>query len=449
MFFLYFTSIYIIYLKDKNFGLDDIEENFYDEERGKMEFNFNSWTKKINNLLDSTKNMDYIDIDELDLFKYRGIKSNASLSLKSSIYPKNKGNKTYNRFHNNEIYSTANNNTLLYNNNYLFDNDKRKKEFNLSIISKNNIPLCENRYNFELVLFESIAGYKYHNRNKIIEIPIKNIEIKEEDNSTSESQNITEKKEEEKEEKEQKEKNKNDTKIKFYYYESNNIDLLFLEKIFNDIEIKKNLKYYCTNSYTNGEYQPLASSKLMVVLFELQKRLENINIQQKKEYEILYEQFIKNEMQKFLKYLLSSFNKNDLDNIDLMGNFSFSRYNEIYLYDNIFNNNESQKILPLVESLKKYEFELENIYFNELIKSNNNPSDLSILNLYKNDIILFLNSLIYLYPHYDKKICLIFFRIGFMLLYINFIKIDRNQIHKQPTKEEKKANSIDSELNLN
>ena len=449
MFFLYFTSIYIIYLKDKNFGLDDIEENFYDEERGKMEFNFNSWTKKINNLLDSTKNMDYIDIDELDLFKYRGIKSNASLSLKSSIYPKNKGNKTYNRFHNNEIYSTANNNTLLYNNNYLFDNDKRKKEFNLSIISKNNIPLCENRYNFELVLFESIAGYKYHNRNKIIEIPIKNMEIKEEDNSTSESQNITEKKEEEKEEKEQKEKNKNDTKIKFYYYESNNIDLLFLEKIFNDIEIKKNLRYYCTNSYTNGEYQPLASSKLMVVLFELQKRLENINIQQKKEYEILYEQFIKNEMQKFLKYLLCSFNKNDLDNINLMGNFSFSRYNEIYLYDNIFNNNESQKILPLVESLKKYEFELENIYFNELIKSNNNPSDLSILNLYKNDIILFLNSLIYLYPHYDKKICLIFFRIGFMLLYINFIKIDRNQIHKQSTKEEKKTNSIDSELNLN
>ena len=53
-----------------------------------------------------------------------------------------------------------------------------------------------------------------------------------------------------------------------------------------DVENKKNLRYHYTNSYTNGKYEPLASSKLMVVLFELQKRLESINIQQKKEYVI-------------------------------------------------------------------------------------------------------------------------------------------------------------------
>ena len=61
-----------------------------------------------------------------------------------------------------------------------------------------------------------------------------------------------------------------------------------------DVEIKKNLRYHYTNSYTNGKYEPLASSKLMVVLFELQNRLESIKIQQKKEYVILFEQFIKN-----------------------------------------------------------------------------------------------------------------------------------------------------------
>ena len=49
-----------------------------------------------------------------------------------------------------------------------------------------------------------------------------------------------------------------------------------------DVEIKKNLRYHYTNSYTNGKYEPLASSKLMVVLFELQNRLESIKIQQKK-----------------------------------------------------------------------------------------------------------------------------------------------------------------------
>ena len=50
-------------------------------------------TKKINNLLDSSKNMDDIDIDELYLVKNKRLKSNAILSMKSIIYPKNKANK--------------------------------------------------------------------------------------------------------------------------------------------------------------------------------------------------------------------------------------------------------------------------------------------------------------------------------------------------------------------
>jgi hypothetical protein len=154
----------------------------------------------------------------------------------------------------------------------------------------------------------------------------------------------------------------------------------------------------------------LPPSKLLVVLFELQNRLENINIKQKKEYKLLYEQFIKNDMQKFIKYLLLTFRKNDIENIDIMGNFNFSRYNEIYPYDSLYGKDESEKILSLVDTLKKYEFELENDYFSDLIKSNNKALDNSILNLYKSDIVQFLNSLIYLYPHYDKKICLIFFR---------------------------------------
>ena len=94
------------------------------------------------------------------------------------------------------------------NNNYLFDIEKKKREYNISNNSKNNAPICKNRHNFELVLFESIAGYKYHKRNKIIEIPIKKIEIKEEDSSYSESENNSGK--------EKEEKKKNDTKINFY-----------------------------------------------------------------------------------------------------------------------------------------------------------------------------------------------------------------------------------------
>ena len=85
-----------------------------------------------------------------------------------------------------------------------------------------------------------------------------------------------------------------------------------------------------------------------------QKRLESINIQQKKEYVIfiiwaIYKKWNAKIFEKFLKYLLNSFKKNDLDCIDLISNFSFSRYNKIYFYDNTFNNDESEIILPLVE----------------------------------------------------------------------------------------------------
>ena len=450
MFFLYFTSIYIVYLKDKNTGIDDNENNIEEEENNDIEFNFNSLTKKIENLLDSQKNIDDSFIDNPSIAKKKNQITYSTQSMKSSIYTKAKFTKT-NKLHGEDIISTINNNTM-YNNNYLFDKDKRKKDYNISNNSKNNIPKCENRFIFELVLLETIAEYKYHIRNKIIEIPVKNIENKEEaEYSNSESESNKEQKEEEKEKEEElnEEIKQNDSKIKFYYYEPNGIDLLLLEKIFKDIEVKKNLRYYCTNSYTNEEYEPLHSSKLMEVLFELQKRLESINPIQKKEYILLYEQFIKNDMQKFLKYLLNSFNKNDFENIELMGNFVFNRFNEIYPYESLYDNKETEKILSLVETFKEYEFELENEYFTQLIKPDKTPSNICIINLYNSDIVQFLNSLIYLYPHYEKKICLIFFRTGFLLLYIKCVRIDSNLINKKSTKDDRKENSNISELNLN
>ena len=448
MFFLYFTGIYIIYIKDKITGVDENENNLEDNDQEDLEFNFNSLTRKIKNLLDAERNIDESNIDNLVAIKAKKYMYNDTKSLVSSVYTKTKMGK-FNKFNIDDNMSTVNNNTL-YNNNYLFDKDKINLENNnITNLTKNNIPKCENRFSFELILLESIAEYKYRKRNKIIEIPVKNIEEKNENEfSNTDIENNSEQKEEQKDEQKQNEK-QNEAKIKFYYYESYYIDLLFLEKIFKDTEVKKNLKYYCTNSYTNEEYEPLPPSKLLVVLFELQNRLENINIKQKKEYRLLYEQFIKNDMQKFIKYLLLTFRKNDIENIDIMGNFNFSRYNEIYPYDSLYGKDESEKILSLVDTLKKYEFELENDYFSDLIKSNNKALDNSILNLYKSDIVQFLNSLIYLYPHYDKKICLIFFRTGFMLLYVNTIKMDSIMMNKQSENKNDKSDSKNSELNLN
>ena len=443
MFFIYFTSIYIIYIKDKNAGFDDNDNNLEEEENNDIQFNFSSLSKKIKNLLDSQRKIDEFYLDEQTVKKRNRRTSLVSLSLKSSILTKAKINNNLLQIEDN--ISTFNKNTI-NNNNNMFDN--RIKDPNASNDSKNNNPRCENRYNFELVLLETIAGYKYSIKNKIIEIPVKNVEEKiESEYSNTDSENTSEQKENEKDIDIEGNKKKNDYKIKFYYYDPNGVDLLFLEKIFKDIEVKKNLRYYCTNSFTNEEYEPLPSSKLLIVLFELQNRLESIKPQQKTEHKLLYDQFIKNDMKKFMKYLLNTFNKNDFENIDLMGNFYFNRFNEIYPYDSLYSTKESEKVLSLVETLNKYEFELENEYFNDLIKSNINNSDVSILNLYNNDIVQFLNSLIYLYPHYDKKICIIFFKTGFMLLYINCIKIDSNNMNKQGNQEDKKANH--SELNLN
>ena len=450
MFFIYFTSIYIIFLKDKNTGIDDNENEFEEDEQEDIEFNFNSLTRKIKNLLDSEKSVDDSYSGDIAHIKDKKYIYNDSKSIQSSFYSKLKITKK-NIHHVEEIMSTVNNNTL-NNNNYLFDKDKINRDINnITNLSKNNLPKCENRFSFELILLESIAEYKYRIRKKIIEIPVKNIEDKSEnDYSNTDTENNSEQKEEQKSEEKQNETQKlNDSKIKFYYYEPYCIDLLFLEKIFKDIEVKKNLRYYCTNSFTNEEYEPLPASKLLVVLFELQRRLESINQKQKKEYKLLYEQFIKNEMQKFIKYLLMTFNKNDIESIDIMGNFNFSRYNEIYPYDSLYGKNESETILSLVDTLKKFEFELENDYFNDLIKANNKSLDKSILSLYKSDIVQFLNSLIYLFPHYDKKICLIFFKTGFMLLYVNCVKMDSITMNKKSSNENSKSNSNNSELNLN
>ena len=446
IFFIYFTSAYIIYLKDKSTAMDDNDN--LEEEENDIEFNFNTLGKKIKNLLNSSRNLDDTYINNPTIIKNAKRYNSLSQSIKSSTYTKAKINK----FHNEEITSTMNNNTNY--NNYLFgENEKKKKDFYITNNTKNNLPQCEDKYNFELVLLESIAGYKFHIKDKIIEIPVKNIENKlesEDSNYISES-NSNETAEQDKEKKEEESKilnlKQNGAKIKFYYYETIGIDLLFLEKIFKDVEIYKNLRYYCTN--TNEEYKPIENSKLLNDLLELQNKLESLNSGQKKEYELLHKQFIKNDMKKFIKNFLNTFNKSDFEGIDLMQNYSFNRFNEIYPYDSLYGINEKEKISSLVKTLKKYEIEIEKEYFGQLISENNEISDNSILHLFKSDIVIFLNSLIYLYPHYDKKICLIFFKTGFLLLYTNCMKIDSKSMNRQTTKTELNTNPDESELDLN
>jgi hypothetical protein len=142
-------------------------------------------SKKIKNLLDSQRKIDEFYLDEQTVNKRNRRTSLVSLSLKSSILTKAKINNNLLQIEDN--ISTFNKNTI-NNNNNMFDN--RIKDPNASNDSKNNNPRCENRYNFELVLLETIAGYKYSIKNKIIEIPVKNVEEKiESEYSNTDSEN--------------------------------------------------------------------------------------------------------------------------------------------------------------------------------------------------------------------------------------------------------------------
>ena len=122
IFFIYFTSAYIIYLKDKSTAMDDNDN--LEEEENDIEFNFNTLGKKIKNLLNSSRNLDDTYINNPTIIKNAKRYNSLSQSIKSSTYTKAKINK----FHNEEITSTMNNNTNY--NNYLFgENEKKKKRF--------------------------------------------------------------------------------------------------------------------------------------------------------------------------------------------------------------------------------------------------------------------------------------------------------------------------------
>ena len=438
-FLLYFSSSYIIYLKDKNIISNNNINNYY-EEHSDIKFSFRELSKKITKLLDSNINTTTNVLEKNNNYEPKKRDSSVN-SLRSSSLTNLRGtnfNKQVLEDNNNSINNTNNN----------IDNEKlhKKKSFNnLSYITKNyninnEIIKCENKFNFEIILLESIAGFKYSIKGNNLEIPIRKRRNKYEFNNM-ESNNFTSKSEEEKEEEIVR---KNDPRlITFYYYRLNCLDIILLEKIFKGIEIKENLEYYCTNTFTNEEYESLEKSSLLTELLELQKKFDIITYQEI-EYDILQKQFIKNDMEKFIKKIFRNFHENDLKDIDMMQDYIYNRMNEIYPSENLYNNYESEVIKSLVKTLKIWEDDVQREFLkidNELLKKEKVIVYKSIKHIDQIDLFTFFNSLIYLDTKYNKKICLIFFRIGFELLYAKCSNVDSN-------KNKENINSNEPQLNL-
>ena len=119
--------------------------------------------------------------------------------------------------------------------------------------------------------------------------------------------------------------------------------------------------------------------------------------------------------------ILNEFNQNDLSDIEIMKNFLFKKMGEIY-------NNEAlnQKAL-----LDEKNFNL--IDYLKQCENKNNPEFIKI------NLITFFGSLIYIYPKYEKKLCLHFYKLGFEMLYSNCYLIN-NQKKKEDENSNKQFN---------
>lgn len=332
-FYLNFLSIYVIYLNDKNSLLQNAEEFDKKENNEKENFSFNSLSSKIKSLLDSNYNNNNNPQEEA-----------------------------------NNLISSQMESTLI----------KEEKIYFGEYLGSKNID-----YKFHSVLLESILNYREKFKGKNIEIPIFKVK-NHEDNELQKSQTQVD----------DLLVGKENNNIVFYYYSPQFIDIILIEKIVNDIELKKDLMTYCIEEYNSGKNNP----PLLEKFFEDKKQYKLIENYYDEEFNLIHNHFIKNNMELLIKGILNNYNSNDLTQIEEMENYIFKRMGEIYSDNEMRNEENNPKNNSLIEE------------FISLNEENIKP-DLNQIN-----ILAFFKSLVYIYPKFKKSIGIIYYKIGFKLL---------------------------------
>ena len=365
-----FLFIYSIYLNEKNTMVKKYDEENKEIEGPIEELSLDILLKKVKGLL-SKKNSDINNSEQIN-------------------------DNTYN-------YSLTANNTTSITKNISLESNKPKKETSVldyncleessSLQSEDNYikeNALEPQHLFIFAILQSIINFQHSSYNHSIEIPIKKSSHKYEssdeseyDDTQNESDVLFDK------------KSISDSII-FYYYDSSHIDIILLEKIMIEIELKINISNYCLQLADGG------NEKVPPFLKELLQNLNFYNVMYKyqiKEYNLVNNLFVKNNLALLIKKIFTKFKKEDLNEISQMKYFSYKKMGEVYTSEQIKEEDTlERKNINFVEFLQ----------FNDLI--NNDISD-------KINIFSFLESLIYIYPKYDKKTCLILYKIGFQLLY--------------------------------
>ena len=388
IFCLNFLTIYIIYLNE----LNSVRQSITSNKLNGPTFKFKNLKDKIKVFLDGTQNKS-ID-NEKD-------NNNDSFDEKNSM---SKSEQTQMRL--NQITNTAfsNTNTLNQNiENIVNTNNNNNQNLNIETKFKKNTIFVKNDYEFESVLLESIIYYKLN--RELLEIKIV-------------------------------ENNRN----KFYYYDTNVIDLILIEKILRDIQIQEQIKKFFDDepnesilNYEEEEEENNNNNNIIKhtnftlnSLFENNNSLINILIQNSEEYllitqydsdeklyfEILHEQFIKSNMMKLINNLVKRFDKNDMDEIKSMKLFNYVKLNEMYPSSEEKNNNNLNNEInekSLVQTLLDLDFKDSNddVDFNNFFSKT--------IKEYNFDLNKIFSSIMYFYRQNEENLAILIYKISFKI----------------------------------
>ena len=322
-FYVKFLIVYNLYLNEKNAMIEDNDENI-DDKINSEELSLDILYKKLIEFFKSQNTNNYISNNK-DMSKTLEIKSVLYDSIINKIDdPKDK--------------------TEYENKKYIFGNSIKKTG-----------------YSFIFSLVQAIANYQHLSRHKKIEIPIKkkNLNDEEEEYEKTEIEETIN-------ENDILLNKKNNNSIIFYYYESKYIDIILLEKIINEMLLKKNLKNYCLELIDEENYK---NPEILKIFLKHQQYYNNIvdnyNVN---EYKIMNNIFIRNNLISLIKKLFNNFNQEDFTEIDWMKYFMYKRMGEIY-------NNEEIKV---EDDIDKKNFSL--IDYLKTCEEENNP-ELNKINL--------------------------------------------------------------------
>ena len=379
--YLNFLTIYTIYINE----LNSVRQSVSTDKSALPAFKFKNLYEKIKLVLNTGIK---ITDEQFNLNKNDSINEGRdSIVRNTGTQFGNNQFKILNQFSNHNVHS----NVSVTNND---DDNFKFKSQKMKTINKD----INNNYEFESILLQSIIHYKLE--KKILEICVTK-----------------------------------DTRYTFYYYDTEFIDILLIEKIIRDIGIsglirnvfEEDTERTAKTNFSNNSSIISSSSLNTPMNVLMQYRIEfnlmmSYATQEEIYHDILHSQYIKNDMSKYLNDVVKSFNENDTRAITAMKFFNYIKMNEmypeIYVSNTVITESGAKSLIEeMIEldeinessGIYKGNEKVESLYYGRQVIEN--EVDSSGVDLNK-----IFNAIMYLYPQYSKKLTILIYKSSFNLL---------------------------------